>query len=84
MKKNNSKIKAIKSNFSETRPELFDFYSYNGRNISLILKNENVKTGRLSCVCTDGTIILEISCTTGIAHTETALFDVSEVILLDN
>ncbi len=79
------KINASVNSSIEHRPELFDFYANRDKNVSLILKNENVKNGKLLCICQDDVIILDIKTPVGVTYiSETPLFDVSEILVLDN
>jgi len=76
-------MKKLKSKFivpNEIRPELFNFHANKGKNVSLILKNENVKVGRLLGINRNNTVLLAV----GVFNLETPLFDVSEIIVLDN
>jgi hypothetical protein len=77
---------SVNNSSIEFRPELFDFFANAGKTVTLILKNENVRTGKLLCICPDDAIILEFEpAKLGMIHIgETPLFDVSEIILLDN
>lgn len=77
---------SVKNYIPEFRPELFDFFANTGKRVSLILKNENVRTGILLCICPDDAIILEFEPVKGAAlHIgETPLFDVSDILVLDN
>lgn len=68
---------------TEVRPEFFNFLTNKGKSISLILKNENVKVGRLLGICHNNTILLEMDCPFGVGSSETPLFDISEIIILD-
>ena len=70
---------------TESRPELFDFFANVGKTVSLILKNENVRTGKL-CICPHDAVILEFEPVKGerLHYGQTPLFDVSEIIVLDN
>lgn len=77
-------LKRAWSNNNESRPELFEFNSNKGKTVSLILKNENVRTGKLLCICPDDAIILDVPCDMGVALCEIPLFDVSDIIVLDN
>lgn len=72
------------SSTGEVRPELFNFFANKGKSISLILKNENVKIGRLLGICEDGTVMLDMTSPIGSGVSETPLFDVSEILVLDN
>lgn len=76
---------SMNSNAGDVRPEQFNFLENKGKNVSLILKNENVKTGTLLCICPDEVIILDVKTPKGITYiSETPLFDVSEILVLDN
>ena len=84
MRKSNKKPSVNNSSTGEVRPELFNFFANKGKSISLILKNENVKVGRLLGLCKNGTVLLEIDCPIGLGISETPLFDVSDILVLDN
>ncbi|HEY5592129.1 MAG TPA: hypothetical protein VIK55_14080 [Paludibacter sp.] len=79
MKKQKSKF-IVNNSSNEYRPELFNFLANQGKSISLILKNENVRIGRLLGLNKNNSVLLEI----GTTLSETRLFDVSEIIVLDN
>ncbi len=82
-----AKINAsVKNSSTEFRPELFDFSANKGKTVSLILKNENVRTGKLLCICHDDAILLEFDPVKRAAlhFGETPLFDVSEIIVHEN
>ena len=80
MRKQKNKPSANNSSTGEVRPELFNFFANKGKSISLILKNENVRVGRLLGISKNNSVLLEI----GTTLSETRLFDVSEIIVLDN
>ena len=80
MKKSNKQPSVNNSSTGEVRPELFNFFANKGKSISLILKNENVRVGRLLGLNKNNFVLLEI----GTTLSETRLFDVSDIIVLDN
>lgn len=80
MRKSKSQSSVNNSITGEVRPELFNFFANKGKSISLILKNENVRVGRLIGICKNNSVLLEI----GTTLSETPLFDVSEILVLDN
>lgn len=80
MRKSNKQPSAKNSSTGEVRPELFNFLANKGKSISLILKNENVRVGRLLGLNKNNSVLLE----TGTTLSETRLFDVSEILVLDN
>ena len=80
MKKSNNKPSANNSSTGEVRPELFNFFANKGKSISLILKNENVRVGQLLGISKNNSVLLEI----GTTLSETRLFDVNDIIVLDN
>lgn len=80
MRKSNQQPSANNSSTGEVRPELFNFFANKGKSISLILKNENVRVGRLLGLNKNNSVILEI----GTTLSETRLFDVNDIIVLDN
>lgn len=85
MRKSTRKSSTNNSSTIEVLPELFNFFANKGKNVSLILKNEKVKIGTLLCVCPDEVIILEIKTPNGITYiSETPLFDVSEILVIEN
>jgi len=84
MRKSNKKPSVNNSSTGEVRPELFNFFANKGKSISLILKNENVRFGRLIGICEDGTVLLDLASPIGAGLSETPLFDVSEILVLDN
>lgn len=80
MRKSNKQPSVNNSSTGEVCPELFNFFANKGKNISLILKNENVRVGRLLGISKSNSLLLEI----GTTLSETRLFDVSEIIVVDN
>ena len=84
MRKSNKQPSANNSSTGGGRPELFNFFANKGKNISLILKNENVRVGQLVGICKNGTILLESVYPLGVTRSEVPLFDVSEILILDN
>ena len=83
MRKINAKSSTSRNSMIETRPELFNFSLNQGRNVSLILKNDNVKSGVLLGIVEGGTIMMDVLCPQGIGFSETELKDVSEIIVID-
>lgn len=79
-----TKVKNNSSAKNEYRPEFFDFFANRGRTVSLILKNENVRTGKLLCFCADSTIVLDVISKLGPVITEVPFFDVSDIIVLND
>jgi len=84
MRKINKQPNVNNSSIGEVRPELFNFIANKGKSISLILKNENVKIGILLGICEDGTVLLDMASPIGTGLSETLLFDVSEILVMNN
>ena len=84
MRKSTRKSSTNNSSTGEVRPELFNFIANKGKSISLILKNENVKIGILLGICEDGTVLLDMASPIGTGLSETLLFDVSEILVMNN
>jgi hypothetical protein len=80
MRKSNVKPSVNNSSAGEVRPELFNFLANEGKNISLILKNDNVRVGRLLGLNKSNSVLLEI----GTTLSETKLFEVNDILVLDD
>jgi len=81
-----SKSQSIVNNSSnEVRPELFNFQANKGKCVLIALKNDNTKSGMLLGICDNQTVLLQLRTPQGHAYiSETPLFDVSDIIVLDN
>jgi hypothetical protein len=75
----------VNNSSNEVRPELFNFNANKGKSVLIALKNDNIRTGMLLGICDNHTVLLELSTPQGQASiSETPLFDVSEITVLDN
>ena len=85
MKKQKQPPDDVNNSITEVRPELFNFFENRGKSVSLILKNDNVRTGYLLCCGTDGTVVLNVRTPQGrTCISETPVFEISEIIVLDD
>lgn len=73
------------NNSTEVRPELFNFFENRGKSVSLILKNDNVRTGYLLRCSPNGIVVLNVRTPQGrTCISETPVFEISEIIVLDD
>jgi hypothetical protein len=83
--KNNKVKSSVKLSCSiETRPDFFNFLANKGRNILLLLKNENIKTGILLGLPEPKIVRVVLRSPQGYSFiSETNFVDISEIIILD-